>query len=48
MLYPLSVVVFGGLLVSTLVEICIRPGMFLLFGEKVVAQKRQQIEETNT
>lgn len=35
-LYPLSVVMFGGLLTSTLVEIIIRPGMFALFGKKVV------------
>ncbi len=36
LLYPLSVVMFGGLLTSTLVEIIIRPGMFALFGEKPV------------
>ncbi len=31
-LYPLSAVVFGGLVVSTLVEVLIRPGMFWVFG----------------
>ncbi len=30
-LYPLATVVFGWLLVSTLVEVFIRPGMFLMF-----------------
>jgi HME family heavy-metal exporter len=34
LLYPLAVTTFGGLIVSTLVEIIIRPGMFKMFGEK--------------
>ena len=34
LLYPLAVTTFGGLLVSTIVEIVIRPGMFKMFGEK--------------
>lgn len=34
LLYPLAVTTFGGLVVSTLVEIVIRPGMFKMFGEK--------------
>jgi CzcA family heavy metal efflux pump len=34
LLYPLAVTTFGGLFVSTLVEIIVRPGMFKMFGEK--------------
>ena len=36
LLYPLSVVMFGGLLTSTIVEVVIRPGIFALFGKKPV------------
>jgi HME family heavy-metal exporter len=36
LLYPLSVVMFGGLLTSTIVEVFIRPGIFALFGAKPV------------
>ena len=36
MLYPLSVVVFGGLLVSTIVEMLIRPGLFVLMEKQQI------------
>lgn len=51
LLYPLAVTTFGGLVVSTLVEIIIRPGMFKLFGEKpllkAVARYKESLIESS-
>jgi len=43
LLYPLAVTTFGGLLVSAIVEIIIRPGMFKLFGEKPLEQTKKRL-----
>lgn len=42
MLYPISVSIFGGILASTLVEIVIRPGMFMLLGRKPLEKAAQR------
>ena len=41
-LYPLAVTTFGGLLVSLVVEVMIRPGMFALLGEKPLKRAVEQ------
>jgi CzcA family heavy metal efflux pump len=45
LLYPLSVVMFGGLLTSTIVEVIIRPGIFALFGKKSVEKALKILEK---
>jgi CzcA family heavy metal efflux pump len=45
LLYPLAVTTFGGLIVSTLVEIIIRPGMFKMFGEKPLLKAVSQFKQ---
>ena len=39
LLYPLSVVIFSGLISTTVVEILLRPGLFELFGKKALIRK---------
>ena len=46
-LYPLAVTTFGGLLISLVVEIMIRPGMFALLGEKPLKRAVEQYKLQN-
>jgi Cu/Ag efflux pump CusA len=39
-LYPLTVVVFGGMLGSTLLDQIVTPALFHLFGARVVGPRR--------
>jgi len=47
LLYPLAVTTFGGLIVSTLVEIIIRPGMFKMFGEKPLLKAVERFKQNH-
>lgn len=40
-LYPLTVVVFGGMLTSTLLDQIVTPALFYTFGRKIYAGKRE-------
>jgi Cu/Ag efflux pump CusA len=42
-LYPLSVVVFGGMLSSTLLDQLVTPALFFKFGKKVYEHKGEEI-----
>ncbi|MEY4568485.1 MAG: Cobalt-zinc-cadmium resistance protein CzcA, partial [Planctomycetota bacterium] len=48
MLYPLSVVVFGGMLASTLLDQWVTPALFWRFGrpiaEKVISERNNSVE----
>jgi CzcA family heavy metal efflux pump len=44
-LYPLGITMFGGSLLSLVVEIMIRPGLFMLLGRKALVREAKRFKE---
>jgi CzcA family heavy metal efflux pump len=44
-LYPVAVVIFGGLISSTLLDIIVTPAVFYVFGEKAVKKYSKEIQQ---
>ena len=44
-LYPLGITMFGGSLLSLIVEIMIRPGLFMLLGRKALEREALRYQQ---
>jgi HME family heavy-metal exporter len=47
-LYPLGITMFGGSLLSLIVEIMIRPGLFMVFGRRAIEREVLRFQKSRS